>query len=151
MQYIPSATGTNGTWQQISRWEALPSGIVTDCTNPLTNSKGNSLNVAAAFQPTNSPTLTSGTLPTLTYSGNTYRPQQDYGYVIFQADGTLYRDVNNNRPPSPCILRIVQGITTGGATTYQLQNSTKTGPANYYDVVLTDATGQPKIARPEDE
>jgi len=161
LQYIPLA-GTSGSWQQISKWEALPSGIVTDC-NPLTDGTGGAITdgvngagtqISAAFQPANSPTLNGVDLPKLSYTINStptdYLPRVGYGYVIFQADGTLYRDTNN-LPPSPCILRIVQGTTAGGVTTYLMKNSHGAAwPANYFDIVLTAATGQPKIARPED-
>ena len=162
LQYLTGTSATSGSWTQVSKWEALPSGIVTDCNSPLTNSQGNPLTdvsgnqINPAFQPTTSGTLNGVDLPKLVYTINstptTYYPRTGYGYVVFQADGSVYHDGGTpSLPPKPCILRIVQGTTTGGVTTYQMKNSSGTGPANYFDIILTDATGQPKIARPEDE
>ena len=141
-----NAAGTNGYWKQISKWEALPTGIVLD-SHDITDASGTH---PSAFQPTTSPQPTDTTyqLPNLPYNKQTCSPgtaPNGYSYLIFQADGSLYHN-DSGIPSSPCLFQIVQGnLTTAGAVTYP---GGKTTTVNYFRIVLSDDTGRAMIIRP---
>ncbi|XHR29825.1 MAG: Tfp pilus assembly protein FimT/FimU [Chthoniobacteraceae bacterium] len=142
LQWVPSTSGDTGNWKQISKWEALPSGLLADDTD----SDGNPLEV---FQPAKSPQLASSRqLPDLVYGGADYKPgvSGGYGYIIFLPDGSLYQD--DSSPSLPWVLRIVEASkTASGNIAYQGARNSVGRPANFFEIVL-NATGQPKIVRP---
>lgn len=138
---LDEANNTWG-WKQISKWDALPNGIVVD-NNSITSGTGS---VTPAFQPSTTPQPTDSDyqLHDLVYSGTSYSPiaTPGYNYLIFLADGSLYH--NDNKPLSPCVFQIVQGDgVASGNVSYRGGSLT-----NYFRIVLSDDTGQTKIIRP---
>ncbi len=139
MRWFPESSGTAGVWKQISKWESLSEGILSD----KTDSSGNYL---GAFLPDYSPDL-NNSLPNLVYEGVTYRPGKTpgYGYIVFLPDGSLYQDAKG--PPVPCKLRLVAGMRAGESIGYHGLKNNDGRPANYFEIVL-NASGRSKVVRP---
>lgn len=140
--YVPPASsGEAGQWKQISRWETLPQGVLADTGF---DSSGNAL---IAFTSSGSVTLnTYTTLPSLTYQGLSYAAKDQYGYIIFMPDGSLYQDASGALP-SPCVLRLVEGVRQGVETRHTGQKNEDGNAANYFEIVFIQATGRTKIIR----
>lgn len=130
-----------GSWKRVSRWEILPQGIVADSS---VDSGGNALK---AFFPANSP-LSQPSLPEVTYNGQKYSAREEYGYVIFLPDGSLYQDISGSLSGG-CVLRLVEGVfDEGSGIQYTGRQEAESGPANYFEIALNLATGRAKITRP---
>lgn len=140
--YVPPvASDEPGQWKQISRWETLPQGVLADTG---VDSSGNPL---VAFTPSGSVALnTSTTLPSLTYQGLHYTAKDQYGYIIFMPDGSICQDASGALP-SPCVLRLVEGIRQGAETRRTGQKDGDGNAANYFEIVFIQATGKTKIIR----
>ena len=122
------------TWQQISKWESLPPGVVVDnaATNPSTDTfitSVPSLNAPAAF-------------PTVTYMGLSI-PPTGYACQVFLPRGQLLSTATTLPP----VLRLVSGTDNNGAIIYTAGSRGAT-LNNYYDVIINPYTGIPKINRP---
>ncbi|XHR29474.1 MAG: Tfp pilus assembly protein FimT/FimU [Chthoniobacteraceae bacterium] len=139
--YIPPASpDVSGQWKQISRWGTLPQGVLADSG---LDSSGNAL----ALTPSGSVNLaTCATLPSLTYQGLSYAAKDKYGYIVFMPDGSLYQDAAGSLP-SPCVLRLVEGIRQGTGVRRTGQTDGGGNSANYFDIVFIQATGRTKIIR----
>lgn len=116
------------SWNQISRWETLPTGIIAAKTSATDNS------LAEAFSTTTSVTV-SPALPPLKCRGVSYAPGS-YDYLIFMPDGSLYQVAKS------CALSLVEGVWNGS----DIQKVGNT--ANSLQIVVNDATGRVKVIRP---
>ncbi len=121
---LPSdgTSATTANWRQFSPWSTLPGGTMVD-------------NRGSTFL--TSPSTFSPSLPSLQYAGRTFAPQTGYAYQIFLPSGRL------SSPPSPCNLEVIEGVYISTTPTY-----TGGGSANYFNLTVSDATGQAKISRP---
>jgi len=139
--FPPASPDVSGQWKQISRWETLPQGVLADSGS---DGSGNAL----ALTPSGSVDLaTCATLPSLTYQGLSYAAKDKYGYIIFMPDGSLYQDAAGSLP-SPCVLRLVEGMRQGAGIRRIGQTDGEGNSANYFDIVFIQATGRTKIIRP---
>jgi len=130
LQYTPGQG-----WSQISRWQALPAGIVvdssTDCTF-LTNSPNPFPNLDGPPPQSN---------PPFTYQGAAITKVNGYAARIFIPNGGLSDSV------SPTQIRLVEGFVRGGKAIYTHSDASGK-PANYFDIVLLGVTGLAKTSRP---
>jgi prepilin-type N-terminal cleavage/methylation domain-containing protein len=136
--YVPAATGP-GAWERLSRWEALPAGVLAD---EGVDSGGNPLQ---ALKPSNSPAV-NPTLPTLSYAGASYAPGTQYGYVVFLPDGGVYQD-SGGAPATPLVLRLVDAVREGGSVRYTSKQEAGRS-VNFFEITLNQPTGLAKITRP---
>lgn len=138
----PPSPNAAGEWKQIGKWETLPQGVLA---NSGVDSNGNNLK---ALTPASSVIVTPA-LPSLSYRGVSYAPRDNagYGYLIFMADGSLYQDTNGSLP-SPCVLSLVEGIHNGSGITLTGQTNQAGRVANYFEILLNQATGRTKVIRP---
>ena len=132
--FLPTTGGapTTSNWQQASKWQTLPSGIVV-----------NSSVAASSFL--NCASVTPA-LPTINYLGTSLNPSggSDCVAQYFMPSGRL-----NAPPTDPCTLQLVEGLYNGSNTILQHASpSSPTLPANYVSYVFSTATGEPKIVRP---
>lgn len=139
LEYQPPTgmTGT-GTWKQIFKWEVLPVGVVVD------SARDESGMISTNFLPPNSPTVSP--FSPVSYQGKNYSPNiaQGCAYFVFLEDGRILKDDAGN-PPSPVKLRLVEGIMNGSGV---IQRTAAGATANYYDIIVNDATGRTKVVRP---
>ena len=118
------------TWQRISGWEKLPTGIVFD---PDFNSDANS--ALAKNSPTVSPPL-----PAMDHAGTSYSPggPNGYAFLVFLPSGVLLQQHSH-----PGLLRFVAGFREN-------QSIHRTGPPGHFvDLVIIPSTGRIKIVQPE--
>jgi hypothetical protein len=101
-----------------------------------------------AFLPSNSPTL-SVPLPLLTKGTTTYSPKNatGYGYIVFLPSGSLYQDASLSNA-QPGVFRLVEGVFTSAGAQYTGTRGGSGDPANYFEIVINECTGQVKTFRP---
>ena len=123
-------------WQQVSKWELLPGGVVVD-SSAATYADGTTQNFASYFSSANMPKPTQA--PTaISYQGTSITPGT---YVVFLPGGRIY---DPTLPPP--VFRVTNGSVNSGAVAYTNMSAGK--PANYYDVTINVYTGLPKVDRP---
>jgi len=120
-------------WQQISKWDILPTNVVVDSSDsatPATNtfiSSVPALNIPAA---------------TLSYLGQSI-PSGRYAFQAFLFGGQLV----SNGTSLPPVLKLVLGTDSNGTVVYSSQ-TTGGASSNYYQVTINPYTGIPTVTRP---
>jgi prepilin-type N-terminal cleavage/methylation domain-containing protein len=117
------AQSKSGDWRQISKWEALGSGVIADqCT----------------FEDSTQPPPTA--LPSLKYGATAV---SSYKYVVFLPGGALLSG-------STAQVRLCEGYYPKGAgnPVYTSSRGSSGTAANYFKVSILAATGRTKIDRP---
>lgn len=123
----------SSTWQQLTAWRHLGSGVVFD---PSANVPG-----SANFFGTSGSLM--GAQASLSYLGQPVVLANSTVFQVFRPDGTMTL-------AQPLRLRLVRGTWNSSLAAVSYQgSSTGNGPANYYDVLFLQNTGQTKIIRPE--
>lgn len=116
---------TQNDWEQISRWEKLPEGIIVDAgQDPLEDS---SVPVMPGFPSAK-----------LKFLGTFVTPSK---YVVFLPNGSVYRAAE------PSKLRLVEGAWNAGRITYTRKGDGN-DPLNYYDIFVLPATGRIRTVTP---
>jgi prepilin-type N-terminal cleavage/methylation domain-containing protein len=127
--------GTGGYWQQVGKWETLPTGIVVDATD----------HVNCSFLE-NSPPLPRVRDPEGNSSVrylNTPVPKESFAARIFVPTGAL------SNPDKSAQLRLVEGFVGAPNTvSYSHRKAGANGPANFFDLAIVGATGATKVSRP---
>ena len=122
----------SSTWQQLTAWRHLGSGVVFDPSANVPRS--------ANFFGTSGSLM--GAQASLSYLGQPVDLTHSATFQVFRPDGTMTL-------AQPLRLRLVRGTwnPSSAAVSYQ-GSSTGSTPANYYDVLFLQNTGQTKIIRP---
>jgi Tfp pilus assembly major pilin PilA len=124
---VGNTTTTTNEWRQISKWEVLPTGIVlnNNATRSFFKPGSTPLNPAAPNASTS-----------FQYKGTPLANDQ-YGFVIFARNGSLYNSATN----APT-MELVVGVSSANGIT-------RTGPTNnWYQLVFNEAIGRVKTVRP---
>ncbi len=132
LQLTPSdsTSGVSSSdWKQIIPWQTLAQGTLIDPTVIADN----------AFQDYTTDAV-NPSFPTLKRAGLTVG---QYKYIIFQSDGSLYRDSSGS---AGAILKLVEGFFPQTSSTEPVY--TRPNSANYYRITVLASTGQTKIDRP---
>jgi len=132
MELDPRSDGSqpqSTDWKQISKWESISSGIISD-PNALSFNKSTDV-AGTAGVPTPS-------FPPIVYNGRTV---SSYSYVIFLPGGNLLSGT------SPQV-QLVEGNVASGSVTYTRPLAGGTGPANYCSLTIITSTGRVKVDRP---
>lgn len=132
MELDPRSDGSqpqSSDWKQISKWESLNSGVVSDPSSLTFNKSTDAPGTAGVPTPA---------FPSIVYNGQTVG---SYSYVIFLPGGNLLSGT------SPQI-QLVEGIVSSGAVTYTRPVAGGGAPANYYSLTVLTSTGRVKIDRP---
>lgn len=130
--------GVNSGWEQVGKWEVLPTGIAVQ-PDDLPN-------CSFLTESPLRPTLTNGNGETaIVYQGRPLSAEQ-FAFRVFLPTGSL------SNPDKPAQLRLVEGTIQGlaDARTIQLARNHQTGDLkrkNYYDIAIVGTTGAPKINR----
>lgn len=124
--------GDFATWKMLAPWRTLPEGVrfdpapvIAPALNFLDMSKPLPLPLSTAVQ----------------FRGKAVDLTTDVAYQIFAPDGTLTRG-------EPVRLRLVEAAENlAGPGIIYTGRRTAGEPANYYDIVILQYTGQPKVER----
>ena len=76
-----------------------------------------------------------------------YLTSSDFVYQVFLPDGRPLQDSSGN-PSLPCRLRLVGGVSGSGGVTLTGAKDSSGQSANYYDIIINDATGCTKVSLP---
>lgn len=117
----------DGIWQQVTKWETLPTGIVVD-----TSSESTFL--------TNTPVPFPFKLG-IVIGNRRLDDASTFAARIFLSNGSL------QNADKAAQLRIVEGFRQGAGIAYT-HRGTGNQPANYYDIAIIGTTGIAKISRP---
>jgi prepilin-type N-terminal cleavage/methylation domain-containing protein len=128
--------GTFGFWQQVGKWETLPTGIVIDAKDTE--------NCSFLENSPQMPRLIDGSgESSIRYLGAQV-PANAFAVRIFVPTGSL------SNPDKPAQIRLVEGFIEAPHTVrYTHRSSAGDSAANYFDLAIVGATGATKINRPE--
>ena len=128
-ELVPPAPGaTSPTWQQVSKWTTLPTGVIAYATNSTYFSMP---------APSPAPPVDFS----LNYMGTTISPANS-DYEVFLPSGAL---LGTTTAP---YLTLTTGVMNNGSPTYFGKTGTGGVPDNYYEITINAYTGIPKIDRP---
>jgi len=123
-ELAPKADGsqlTSADWKQLTRWQKLPEGIVSE-SNPF-----------EGFS-----TVVSPALPAIKYQGEDIS-SSGFKYVVFQPNGGLYNAT------LPARIQLVEGYWSGASLKYTRNKGNE--PANFYELFVLPASGRLKLNR----
>lgn len=126
LQLVPGQGSASYTWEPISKWYTLPSGVMADTSTADTFAQVES-------EPASLP----APLPNLSYEGTSV-PAANCAYQVFMPDGQL--DIRGEKTLQAPILRLVRSA----------NGVPLTGPAasDYYDITFNVYVGTLAVNRP---
>ncbi|TLD70693.1 prepilin-type N-terminal cleavage/methylation domain-containing protein [Phragmitibacter flavus] len=125
-----------GPWKQTREWEFIPDGMTLDLSTTTEN-----LQTFAELSPAVFPFNGGTTGAPVGFRNHNKLAEGTYAARIFLPGGSL------KNASEPARFQIVEGVSSGGETTYSQVGDGQT-PVNYYRITLIGATGGTKVERP---
>jgi prepilin-type N-terminal cleavage/methylation domain-containing protein len=130
---IAEYDATGRVWQQTSRWEILPTGVMVDRNDAFASS-------FLQNSPQPLPFAAAGSVP-ITFQGAAIAFPGGYAARVFTPRGAL------SNPDFPAQIRLVEAVTSGSSLVYTRPGASGK-PVNFYDVSIVPTTGLTKINQP---